>query len=269
MSITRLSFSAATGPVTLAVAVREALPVASSVFPDDRCADPGGAPDLSVEHDGSGFVLRTARGRWRSPELDGVLVQMELTLAEELVRRSGLRGMHAGGVVLGDRAVLLPGEGGRGKSSLTAALALRGLPVLGDDVVLLDEAGWAHPFRRLLKLEEPARSILSLPPSPAPLAEAWSDASFYRPRDLGSRWADPAPVGAVVIPERIEGTAARLVSRRPSELLPGLLAAVVLSDRIAAGAFDAVSAALAGASCWSLRYGSTPEGAEAIIDALA
>lgn len=269
MSAARLAFASATGPLVVTVALPEAAAVASALFPDDRTDDPGGEPALMLAREGAGYALRTPEGAWRAPDLGTLLVRLELSLAEELLRRTGLPGLHAGGVVLAGGAVLFPGDGGVGKSSLTAALALRGAPVLGDDVVLLDARGLAHPFRRLLKLEDPARTLLGIPPAAGPLAAVWPDATFCRPSDLGSRWAAPAPVRAVVLPRRAAGAHAEMVALRPAAVLPGLLTGLVLSDRVGAGTFDAVASALADAQCWELRYATTPEGADALLAALA
>lgn len=267
MSGRRFAYATATGPVILRVLVTDACVAAGALFPDDRCPDPGGEPHVVLASSQGGFVVRSGGTRLEVGELTQALVETELVLAAELVRRSGLPGLHAAGVVLRGRAVLMPGEGGRGKSSLTAALACRGHAVLGDDVVLLDAAGRAHAFRRLIKVEEPARSILGLPAPPEPLGRIWP-AAFYRPADLGSRWAEPTPVGAIVVPERTDGVETSLVPLRPSELLRELLAGVVLSDRIEPGTFESLTAALADAECWTLRYGTTPEGVETLLEAL-
>lgn len=267
MTPERRAFASATGPVTVAVTVPEALRVLGAVFPDDRVAAAGGTPSITLDAHRDGYLLRTPLGEREIPGLHESLVALELALAEELVRRSGLPGLHAGGAVIAGGAVLFPGDGGRGKSSLTAALARTGVPVLGDDVVLLDVQGCAHPFRRLLKVEEPARSLLDLPEAPEPLRSIWPDSAFYRPTQLGSRWADPAPVREIVRPSRVDGATTELAPVRAAALLPELLTGVVLSDRIAPGAFDAVASALGEARCWDLRYGTTAEGASALLEA--
>ena len=65
--------------------------------------------------------------RW----LRSVLLGQAFTL---ILSQRGLFPLHAGAVVLGDRAVALAGEAGAGKSTLCAALVERGHPFLSDDV---------------------------------------------------------------------------------------------------------------------------------------
>jgi len=49
--------------------------------------------------------------------------------------------LHASGVEMRDRAICFCGDAGYGKSTTAAALALRGLPVLAEDIVGLEENG--------------------------------------------------------------------------------------------------------------------------------
>lgn len=58
-----------------------------------------------------------------------------------VLRRRNIVCMHASGIELGGRAVCFCGDAGYGKSTTAAALALRGLPVIAEDVVALQESG--------------------------------------------------------------------------------------------------------------------------------
>ena len=58
-----------------------------------------------------------------------------------LLRRRNITCLHASGVEIRGRAVCFCGEAGYGKSTTAAALALRGLPVLAEDIVALEESG--------------------------------------------------------------------------------------------------------------------------------
>ena len=58
-----------------------------------------------------------------------------------VLRRRNIVCLHASGVDVGGHAVCLCGDAGYGKSTTAAALALRGLPVIAEDVVALQESG--------------------------------------------------------------------------------------------------------------------------------
>jgi hypothetical protein len=58
-----------------------------------------------------------------------------------VLRRRNTICLHASGVEIQGHAVCFCGDAGYGKSTMAAALALRGLPVLAEDVVALEESG--------------------------------------------------------------------------------------------------------------------------------
>lgn len=268
----RLVFEAAGTRITVGVdpGALDALPVIRAFMPDLQASpsEPGPPdhPALFLGRLDGSWVVRDGSRRWTARELSPALERLELSLAETVVAAHDRTGIHAGGVVApGGGATLLCGPGGSGKSSLTAALALRGAPVLGDDVVLL-HGGRAHPFHRLLKVEEPARSRLGLERPPGPLSELWDEPTFFHPKALGSRWAAPAPVTLVVLPVRIPDALPRLQERRASSVLPTLLSQVVLAPRLDPGAFEAVTDALADARCVELRYWDSPAAADALME---
>jgi hypothetical protein len=58
-----------------------------------------------------------------------------------ILRHRRVTCLHASGVELHGRAVLFCGDPGYGKSTTAAALALRGIPVLADDIIPLELAG--------------------------------------------------------------------------------------------------------------------------------
>jgi len=58
-----------------------------------------------------------------------------------VLRRRNLTCLHASGVEIQGHAVCFCGDAGYGKSTTAAALALRGLPVLAEDILALDENG--------------------------------------------------------------------------------------------------------------------------------
>lgn len=66
---------------------------------------------------------------------------------------SGILFLHAGGVSKGQTGLLLPAEGGTGKTTLSMALLGAGHQLLGDDLLLVDVAGGiVHPYPRPLHI---------------------------------------------------------------------------------------------------------------------
>ncbi len=95
--------------------------------------------------DGTRFVVDGSAARlWGEPgpglTHEDLCVYLLGPIMGFLARRKGFTPLHASSVTIGGRAIALLGEAGAGKSTTAAALALRGWPVLCEDVCLLTEA---------------------------------------------------------------------------------------------------------------------------------
>lgn len=82
------------------------------------------------------LIEMAPRGRVADSTLRHLLLDQALPLA---LASAGSLVLHASAVLLGGRAVLFAGPAGAGKSTLAALLARRGVPVLADDGVLIEE----------------------------------------------------------------------------------------------------------------------------------
>jgi hypothetical protein len=90
--------------------------------------------------------------------------------------------LHAGSVAWGDHALLLPGESGRGKTTLTLALVGRGFRFLSDEVAWVRaEDRRVLPFPRRINADEGTRRLLGLPawPEGARLAAGAGDKEWF------------------------------------------------------------------------------------------
>ena len=117
--------------------------------------DERGIPLLTIRTIESGYVLRYAEGTtflvsrsgaeidawWDAPlaEVDAADYLFGGVLAF-IVRLRGMVPLHASAVVVQDQAILFAGAQGTGKSSLAAAFAILGYPVLADDLVVIDDS---------------------------------------------------------------------------------------------------------------------------------
>jgi hypothetical protein len=102
-------------------------------------------------------VLSRGRQRIYDGECNGALA---LAVLDQTVRglvegaRRGLV-LHAGAVARGRKAILLPGDAGAGKTTLTAWLMGHGFDYLTDELVFLrDRSTVCEPFRRALNVKQ-------------------------------------------------------------------------------------------------------------------
>lgn len=99
--------------------------------------------------------------------------------------------MHAGAVGWRGKAIIIPGESFKGKSTLVAALVSSGASYYSDDFAVFDGEGLLHAF-------------------PRPLAMRSTEGKFktyeITPESLGGiRGTEPIPVGAIILTEYEEG----------------------------------------------------------------
>lgn len=107
----------------------------------------------------------------------------------------------AGVVTIHGVAVAFVGLGGAGKSTLTAACALRGHPYLADDVMAVTPDGMVRPYHRPLGLRRATAPLLGLTVPDGPYGLGY-------PLRMGDRatLADTAPLGLIVVMHRREDT---------------------------------------------------------------
>lgn len=145
-------------------------------------------------------LLRCAFGKAEPSEWRVVLDSVLFSVA--LLR--GREALHAGAVATEKGAIAIAAASGGGKSSLLAALIEAGLPLLSDDVVVLD-AGPGQPL-----LAHPGAPLMTVPTSIAPLpgewiatvgAESWVGVPTCR---------EPIPLAALILLDRRPGGATGL-----------------------------------------------------------
>jgi hypothetical protein len=116
------------------------------------------------------------------------------TMMGAILMQRGHLVLHGNAFATGDDCTVVAGHSGAGKSTLAAEMHRRGLPVLSDDVVPVDDAGRALPGYPRIKLWADALQRLGVPTTG--LARVYSDhEKFELPLD---RYAGRAlPVRAV------------------------------------------------------------------------
>jgi hypothetical protein len=141
-----------------------------------RCVYPS-IPRTYIAPSGADLCLRVIRDadEFRLYQDDGIVGSAPQ--ADQLLRAlidcldrafiegvKNLSAVHAGAVVLGDYALLIPGASHAGKSSLVAELLRRGAVCLSDEYALIDPDGWVHPYPRPLLLRNGGREQTAVLP---------------------------------------------------------------------------------------------------------
>jgi hypothetical protein len=135
---------------------------------------------------------RTDGFRWQvgeiagtASDLRGALWSLEAALCQAIIRcQRRSMAVHASVIYAGESTILLAGRSGAGKTTLSLALARRGLIVATDDVALVEpETLNVVPIPRCFHLDDQSVTLLEadgfrFPPS-------WKRFSFMVPSDLG------------------------------------------------------------------------------------
>jgi hypothetical protein len=120
-----------------------------------------------------------------------------------LLRAWGRLAVHASCVRIGDGAVLLAGPPGAGKSTTAAALAMRGFPVLSDDLTALERDDRGGPplawpaFDHLRLWPDGERVVLDGNGRLARITPTWEKRRF--PLEGSAFAGEPLPVRAIVV----------------------------------------------------------------------
>ncbi len=188
------------------------------------------APDsMTIRHRAEDTVLELGAERWED--------RLASNAIPLLLGELGGLSLHAAANLVGDRVVVICGVTGRGKSTLSAALAAAGHPSLGEDGVVLRRSDVGHatwPGARGSLLTEPAAVAIG--------ADAMNGPSDLRGRRLhnGLRSADrPGQVTLVAFLRERSGSTVAIEetdsAKTHRELLDHLLTAGRLGPREFAG----------------------------------
>lgn len=224
--------------------------------------------------DGSRFVLDDQATKiWgqSGPSLtdEDALVYFLGPVMGFVLRRRSCLALHAGSVVLNGQAVVLIGGAGAGKSTTTASLALRGWPVLCDDISAIEPAGGrpmvipAYP--RVCLWPDSVRATLSSSDSLPLIVHGWN--KRYLPLD-GTRAAfcsEPKPLLAayVLAPRSNHSSSPRIepLTRKDAvlELLRNTYMNWLLDRDQRSAEFNAVAELVARVDCFRVIPNSDPD----------
>ena len=182
--------------------------------------------------------------------------------------------LHAAVVARGDRAIVLPGEPGSGKSTLCAALIQRGWRLLSDELTLLSPDLGITPLPRPVALKNESIAVIRDFAPEAVLGPAFEDtakgtvAHLKPPADSVRRAGERARPVAVVAPRFEAGSGARLERRPRSETLMELVANCFNFSVWGTRGFELLGELVDRCDCHRLAYGDL-EQALAALEPLA
>ncbi len=142
-----------------------------------------------------------------------------------ILRRRGITALHASAVCVDGKAVVLTGEAGAGKSTTAAALALRGIPVLCEDIASMEEGneGFSvevgHP--RVCLWPESVEMLMGSKNALPRLSPNWDKCYFPLDGGMGSLEICKRPLGAIYMlgPREKSARAPRVESLSSREVL--------------------------------------------------
>lgn len=177
--------------------------------------------------------------------------------------------LHAAVIESGGRAALLPAPPGSGKSTLTAALVLRGWRLLSDELALIDlETGllWAMP--RPVNLKNAAIEVIRQFEPTAVIGEVVADTHkgtvghLKTPTASIVRMQEPARPAWVVFPKWQAGQATRLEPLGKARACLRLAEQGFNYSLLGSIAFNALTTLLDGCECYEFGYSVLDEAIE-------
>ncbi len=219
--------------------------------------------------EGAYFVVDRLGTRAECDTLVRLLSVCEFALTQAFLAGCGeFLQLHASGAVVSGSAVLALGRAGAGKSSLALSWHRAGYPALGDDVVLLDAEGRAHPFKRLYEVEVGVLERLGMDPAETRLWQPGSEEAWYDPRE-GAGWGEPAPVSVVAVASFRPGAALTLNPLSRPAALNALLHSQLVTARDRPGHVEALARVAQRAQVFEVMFGSAAEAAAALAARVA
>jgi hypothetical protein len=180
----------------------------------------------------------------------------------ETLKRRGRFSVHAAGVALAGKALLIPGSSGSGKSTLALALARAGFDFLGDDMTFLARDGGALRALAFPEAFDLTDDTLRLFPELADLRGAqklpgWPKHQLRVEDRFGARIAWSCRPTALVFP-RVSGRAhSQLTTIERDEALLEILPNILLSEATSSQQhLDVLGELVASCACYRLETGT-------------
>jgi hypothetical protein len=213
-----------------------------------------------------GFRWLVGENAGIASDLPGALWSLEAALCQAIIQsQRRCMAVHASAIYAGDSALLLIGRSGAGKTTLSLALARRGLAVGTDDVALVEpETLNVFPVPRCFHLDGESVALLEadgfqFPPS-------WKRHSFMIPSDLGFQAIRPGRAQLLVFMSEPRGEHPQITPISQAEMVARLLSETGQGPIEDLAIVRGLCRLAGGASCYSIIPGPLAETADALID---
>jgi hypothetical protein len=189
-----------------------------------------------------------------------VLPHLEWFISWQVIaRRNDFLQIHAASVVRDGKTLVMPGDPGSGKSTLSAGLLSRGWSYLCDEFSLIDpDSLFAHPFPRAICAKEPSFGVIDelglrlcrKTPYHKPMK---GRVAFLNPLDVRSdAIALPSPVRWVVFPKYTAGAMPALLPISRAQAAYDMARQCFNFAAFQARAVDVLAGLVRGADCYRL-----------------
>lgn len=225
-----------------------------------------GRPAVRVAASPGGYVVEGPEGTTHCPDTAHALGAYEHALTMSFLEAlSETVQVHASGAVVDGKAVLALGPAGAGKTSVALALVTAGCATLGDDVVLLDRERRAVPFRRLFKVHVKTLETLGVEPAGTPFWDPAEPEAWYDPV-LDAGWAEPAPVGLLLLPRFRQGAALQVQELGRARALDVLMHSALEGSGVGRSeTFEIMADVAEEARAYRMTFGADVNVAEAVL----
>ena len=208
-------------------------------------------------------LMGSGEAQAKTALLEPTLYHLHDAILLQLVRANAhLVWLHAGAVAHQDKALIIAGPSGGGKSTLATTLYRRGWPYLGDDLLPLDgSSGQVLPFPQTPGVRRNGGRILP--------AEKLHELEKIEIELDPARVAQTAmPVEAILLPAYRPGPPARLEPVGPAEAVAALLENCVNFSQLGETAVAALCRLADARPAFRLPYGDSEEAADRVVEAL-
>ena len=186
-------------------------------------------------------------------------LQLNLFLADKLADRYPL---HAGAVARDGAGIILPGESGSGKSSLTLALLQQGYSYMSDELAAVElTTGELHSYPKPITIKD-----ISIFPELSQRPDLWfgpqpgengrdEQVWYVHPEDVAANCiGSPVAIRYIIFPKYRPGTATQLEALSAGQVMERLLQNSVDFRRFGSLGFDLLAKMVEEADCFSLSF---------------